>query len=557
MNCTPTKTLLILAITWLASASFGFSQSVDDLKTAYSGNIEWSPSKGKLTFLTSGTIHFDKPDHKEHFWEVPAEVKEVFIPKDTVVTGAFHTFNDCYIRGEDRESSIVYGTYERDWSGPRGIQEWYYCLFQNFGGTLRVENLTALNPYAYFIRGWDTVNHVKDCNFIDQRGGNQSHSDGFSGGNGSTVDNCYFECGDDVFKVYFQNEISNCTIKMIENSVPLQLGWGNYTDGAVGNFKNLRIIGDSGRGSSGNAIISGRRGKYRIGVNVEGLVVKNPLAALVSLWEEDMQLHGTIDKANIEVDRYWDKNKGTSELIICGSREHRSTYDCNPEADLAKDELPMSPLLKKLLSIDPKKTKKNATTKACRLASQIPQLVASLHSGQTNTENWPFTNSEADVTIDRFIEDTRAASESFVQVPAYVNALWNKKRMPGETIINRATSLNEYADYLFDFLETKHGLNSELENELRCMALLAKFYSNQAEGAVFLQIFREIPIHKKDNQVTAVEYMTQASIYWRMFMQLTIEQRHVPHWMPDKSEEEWQSIHRTIRDNITTAKGAI
>jgi hypothetical protein len=34
---------------------------------------------------------------------------------------------------------------------------------------------------------------------------------------------------------------------MITNSVPIQLGWGNYSNGAVGTFRNLRVFGDGGR----------------------------------------------------------------------------------------------------------------------------------------------------------------------------------------------------------------------------------------------------------------------------------------------------------------------
>jgi len=36
-------------------------------------------------------------------------------------------------------------------------------------------------------------------------------------------------------------------LKMITNSVPIQLGWGNYSNGAVGPFRNLRVFGDGGR----------------------------------------------------------------------------------------------------------------------------------------------------------------------------------------------------------------------------------------------------------------------------------------------------------------------
>jgi hypothetical protein len=196
---------------------------------------------------------------------------------------------------------------------------------------MTISNLTSLNPRAFHIRGWEHVVHAVSCDFIDRRGGWGNHSDGFEGGDGSTVHDCYFESGDDIIKVYFNITVTDTTIKMVQNSVPIQLGWGNYSDKAVGTFRNLTVLGDGGRGNEGNAIISGRQGRYDVTINMDGCHIENPKGTLVSLREDSMTLRGSITNAHIRLKSYaGELQKGKNLLTVCGSTEKRASYDCLP-----------------------------------------------------------------------------------------------------------------------------------------------------------------------------------------------------------------------------------
>ena len=55
------------------------------------------------------------------------------------------------------------------------------------------------------------------------------------------------------------------------------------------------------------------------------------------------------------------------------------------------------------------------------------------------------------------------------------------------------------------------------------MAYLGKYYAYKIEGAVELQKYRVISRHKKENQMAAVEQLTQAGIYWKMYAELIKE----------------------------------
>ena len=325
-----------LLMLFIISSLLGFAQSTSELINSYSGSASWDEASKTLSFESTGVVTFSgKTVAKEHFWDVPTTVKNIIIKPNTQVTCAFHTKATCTIRGEDRESSVVYGTNHQKWDDVANVKAYQHCQFQNFGGTMRIENLTSKNPFGFHVRGWGKTMHVKDCNFLDTRGGSGNHSDGFEGGDGSTVDNCYFESGDDIFKVYFNNTITNCTVKMVQNTVPIQLGWGDYSDGAVGTFKNLTIIGNSGRGNKETyPVICGRTGRYDVTINIDSCTIVNPNAHLVMLWDDnddgnhEKTVRGSIINAFIDIKGYSNYLKGTSLLTVCGTNEKKGDYNC-------------------------------------------------------------------------------------------------------------------------------------------------------------------------------------------------------------------------------------
>jgi hypothetical protein len=304
-------------------------QPVEQLTAAFSGKLAWDKAAATVRFADSGAINFTNAGVRSFIWQIPPEVKQVRIAKGVTVNGALHSKASVTIAGEDRKTSMVYGTDEQRWSQNRGIKAFTICTFQNFGGVMTISNLTSLNPRGFHVRGWDKVVQAVSCDFLDRRGGHHNNSDGFEGGNGSTVHDCYFESGDDIIKVYHNVTVTDTTIKMITNSVPIQLGWGNYSDGAVGTFRNLRVLGDGGRGNEGNAIISGRKGRYDVTIKIDGCHIENPNGTLVSLREDSMTLRGAITNAHIKLKSYTGEfQKGTNLLTVCGTTERKASYDC-------------------------------------------------------------------------------------------------------------------------------------------------------------------------------------------------------------------------------------
>jgi hypothetical protein len=321
------KLALLISVIWFTNY-LASAQSLDKLRAAYSGAVVWDEASATVRFTESGSVKFTDSGDKSFIWKIPTEVKQILIAKGVTVNVAFHSEASVTITGEDRKTSVVYGTHEQSWSAKRGIKAFTICTFQNFGGVMTIANLTSLDPRGFHVRGWDHVVHVSACDFLDKRDGHGNNSDGFEGGDGSTLHACYFESGDDIIKVYHDVTVTDTIIKMVTNTVPIQLGWGDYSDGAVGTFKNLRIIGEGGRGAEGNAIISGRAGRYGVTVNIDGCDIENPNATLVSLREDSMTLRGEIKNAHIKLKSYAGKyQKGTNLLTVCGTKEQKAQYD--------------------------------------------------------------------------------------------------------------------------------------------------------------------------------------------------------------------------------------
>jgi chitodextrinase len=122
---------------------------------------------------------------------------------------------------------------------------------------------------------------------------------------------------------------------MITNTVPIQLGWGAYSNGAVGTFENLTITGSAGRGSDGNAIIAASySGTYNVTVNIDGCNIQNSNASWLSM-QGSTKVKGTVKNANISLKQFWNttRKSGTNEMI---------KFSCGATADTQAPTAPSS-----------------------------------------------------------------------------------------------------------------------------------------------------------------------------------------------------------------------
>lgn len=217
----------------------------------YSGRALWDESAKSLTFTTSGGF----PPTKEGFyWMVPSGVRRIVIGRDVMVTGGLRVgyrepSNPLRIEGIDRDSSVIFGTPEKQWTSENQIPEnekWKYGAISVLADArVYVSNLTSRNPRSYHVSGYAnrSVIHMDQCSLFDTRGGDNNNSDGFIGSAGSSIKNSLIDTLDDGIKIYHDIEIENVTIRQHRNGAAIQLGWGGEGGEAKASIRNLTIIG--------------------------------------------------------------------------------------------------------------------------------------------------------------------------------------------------------------------------------------------------------------------------------------------------------------------------
>lgn len=315
------------------------------------GGAVWDSYTGTMTFVKTGDIedpnlkaqysdtwHDLKLDAKYKVWKVPTTVKKVVIKEGVTVNGRFEVQGTCTIEGEDRNTSEIYGTSETTYSHNRenfnGVnynKPWEYNAIKlNNAGTLTVKNLTIRNPFGYCITTYNSkgVFYIDSVNMIDDRGGDQNNSDGISAGPGSVIKNCYFHMADDSIKLYHSQTVENCTIDMLHNGAPFQMGWGSgENDDTVATLKNITINEASDVEAHYVGVFSwcSPENTKTVDITAENITVNAPNAELFHLVPE-APLNITMTGAQINSLAYG-LNNTTGAISINGTMEKASTYN--------------------------------------------------------------------------------------------------------------------------------------------------------------------------------------------------------------------------------------
>ncbi len=324
------------------------AQKANDFITKYSGKADYNTTTKTLNITTSGILKMSgRTDGQESIYSVGTDVSKISIGTNVKVEAQFFcgAGNTLLIRGTDREKSIVFGTNTVDYKGNRAAD---FISFESTNGTkITIENLTSLNP-----KGFHTKNRsnsggsqmtLRDCRFVDDRGGKFNNSDGNHDAN--LIERCYFETGDDVFCAYNGTKmvINNCTIKLVENTMPIQFGYegaSSLTNSEM-SIKNLIVIGTGDLiGRNGPSFIQSLQKvqadrtntvKTTKTINIDGLYFRPTNSAgvltgrLINSDDNNIGYKGTWKNINVAINTYYKNYKSTSNMSICESTSKTQT----------------------------------------------------------------------------------------------------------------------------------------------------------------------------------------------------------------------------------------
>ena len=105
---------------------------------------------------------------------------------------------------------------------------------------------------------------------------------------------------------------------MVQNSVPIQFGWGNYNDNASATFENCKIWGSAGRGSDVRIIDNAGSSSRNKTVVMNKCTIDNPNG---TLFRTAVAVNSVITSYSIHYTKLYDVGvtvmvKGTTNGVI-------------------------------------------------------------------------------------------------------------------------------------------------------------------------------------------------------------------------------------------------
>ncbi|MEU4684362.1 hypothetical protein [Streptomyces xinghaiensis] len=176
---------------------------------------------------------------------VPSSWKKIVIGEGVTVRGSFlipaGRTTALTIEGENARTSrlVGHGDHVKDPS--------HAAVSTEARIELRLRTFTSLNPRHFHIIAKRAKVLASGIRVIDDRDNGGNNSDGFGGGDGSVVENSYFDTWDDTFKIYNGTlTVRNTTVLHNRNGAPVQMGWGDYGSGSELVADGLKVVSHSG-----------------------------------------------------------------------------------------------------------------------------------------------------------------------------------------------------------------------------------------------------------------------------------------------------------------------
>ena len=288
------------------------------------------------------------------------------IAANVTVTGGFRLQNGIIIRGEDRNSSVIFGTNTVAWArGPNKLDnspdcnkttgddrasdclKWKYgaisCMYLPAGDTIKVSTLTFRNSRTYNITSFVAPIQVDNVSIVEQRAEESiSNCDGFGAGSGSSITNSTIDVTDDALKLYGNLTVKNVTILAHKNGAPFQLGWGSEPNSSH-TLENVLVKGMDAQQYYNCGLFSwkSKTANTTRTISINGLKTINFDNSKIwsgSSWvgRPLFELNSSAAKLNIQATNVniqsgvaaYPINTGILNLSICGNSVPSSTYSC-------------------------------------------------------------------------------------------------------------------------------------------------------------------------------------------------------------------------------------
>ncbi len=159
--------------------------------------------------------------------------------------------------------------------------------------------------------------------------------------------------------------------------------------------------------------------------------------------------------------------------------------------------------------------------------------------------------------VNRFITLAPHGGTGYISIPDYVESLAAGRQAAGTTPVEVSNQIHAHADKALKILAgLSHGGDKELRltlGDITAMAYLGKYYAHKIRGATELALFRKSA--EPQRQKAAIEELTKAAQYWRLYAATALAQYENPLWGNRVGYCDWRNLFNEVLHDIEIAGG--
>jgi hypothetical protein len=204
--------------------------------TVTGNNVSSIPAGTQIVYFTPGL-------HTIGYWNIPSTITQVYLPNGSFIRGYFYAsrynLGSIMINGRGVLSEDIYPFHNPD-SSSTSSANWYKAVEIEGGSNHTIEGITITDGSSFNIIFAAQNCLVKNVNIH----GFKINNDGITtGGDQSTVDNCFVHVNDDGIILYGNDiTIKNSVIWQLPGGSIIQLGWRPVVITGTNVINNMDVI---------------------------------------------------------------------------------------------------------------------------------------------------------------------------------------------------------------------------------------------------------------------------------------------------------------------------
>lgn len=161
--------------------------------------------------------------------------------------------------------------------------------------------------------------------------------------------------------------------------------------------------------------------------------------------------------------------------------------------------------------------------------------------------------------VNRFISLPPHPGVDYQSIPDYVAMVQSGEKSELVSPLEISQRLHQHSKRALEILDGLNaGTNKELSktlNDIRAMAYLGNYYAHKVAGATHLELARKIRSGTDQARQQSIDELTQASKYWKLYMETAASAYKNPLWTNRVGHVNWKQIYEWTLEDIEIARG--